>query len=110
MQVKNKVYQKVYQIEKEEMNEEQTEAFFITVRMHSRTYWYLVISQRLGSNEEQFSIIADQRTITIKSTFRVIRQAGEEVKQRVFSYDEDNITNKKLMMKIIDAIKDHIGD
>jgi hypothetical protein len=106
MQVKNKVYQ----IEKEEMNEEQTEAFFITVRMHSRTYWYLVISQCVSGNEEQFSILADQRTIAIKSTFRVIRQVGEEVKQRLFSYDEDNITNKKLMMKIIDAIKEHVGD
>lgn len=74
--------------------------FVITVKYHGRNYSYKVKQQLVSEEEQVFNIIASQKTVVLTSKRQ---QFCNQVKQ-VYTYDDQKITNKCLMNRIIEAI------
>jgi hypothetical protein len=81
--------------------------FCITVSYKRRNQHYRVRHQPLNDDEEMFSIITSNRTVVLTSKRpQFSKQVMVDYKQ-VYAYDEQEITNKCLMNRIIEAIDEH---
>lgn len=81
--------------------------FFITVSYKKRNQHYRVKHQLLNDEEEKFSIITNNRTVVLMSKRpQFCEQVLMDYKQ-VYTYDDQEITNKCLMKRVIEAIDKH---
>jgi hypothetical protein len=85
----------------------QKDEFYITVTYYKRSYCYRVKHQPLNNGEEIFNIITKQKTVVLTSKRPQLCDQALIDNKQVYTYDEQEITNKCLMNRIIEAIDRH---
>ncbi|MEI6949719.1 hypothetical protein V9K67_21205 [Paraflavisolibacter sp. H34] len=80
--------------------------FFITVNYKFRTYEYKVEQRPDYGEGEIISIITPKKTVVLTARCPG-PQKGRGSRKKVYSYDEDAVSNKVLMARVIRALEQY---